>query len=70
MNQIKKLRINAEMTQADLAKACGVTQGTVSGWENGKCFPGTDKIRLVARALGCDVSVLLEMGEGRKNRPA
>jgi len=69
MNGIKKLRINAEMTQAELAKACGVTQGTVSWWEAGKCFPRSDKIRLVARVLGCDVSVLLEMTE-KKNRSA
>lgn len=69
MNGIKKLRINAEMTQAELAKACGVTQGTISGWENGSCFPRPDKIRLVARVLDCDVGVLLELAE-KKNRPA
>ena len=66
MNGIKKLRINPEMTQAEFAKACGVTQGTVSWWEAGKCFPRSDKIRLVARVLGCDVSVLLEMVEKKK----
>ena len=33
INPIKRLRINREMTQTELAAACGVTQGTVAGWE-------------------------------------
>lgn len=60
---IKRLRINAEMTQQELAVACGVTQGAVSQWEQGLSFPTSRKICTVARVLGCDVDKLLEFEE-------
>jgi transcriptional regulator with XRE-family HTH domain len=41
INLIKKLRVNKEMTQKELAEACGVSQGTVAQWEAGICFPKT-----------------------------
>lgn len=65
INLIKKLRVNREMTQMELAKACGVTQGTVASWEKGSCFPNAGKIGRVARALGCDSQLLLKMAEER-----
>lgn len=66
INQIKRLRVNKEMTQAQLAKLCGVTQGTVAMWEKGICFPKAEKISTVALALECDVRVLLQMAEERR----
>lgn len=69
INLIKKLRVNKEMTQMELAAACGVSQGTVAGWEKGTCFPRTEKITTVARVLNCDSDLLLQMAEARqKNR--
>ena len=68
INLIKKLRVNKEMTQTQLAAACGVTQGTVVGWENGSCFPRADKIYQLSQALGCDSELLLHMAEERKKR--
>ena len=65
INTIKRLRINKEMTQAQLAKACGVTQGAVALWEKGVCFPSTRKIVTVARILECDTDLLLQMAEER-----
>ena len=66
INLIKKCRVNQEMTQSQLAKACGVTQGTVAMWEKGICFPKAEKIMSVARALNCDSHLLLEMAEERR----
>lgn len=63
---IKKLRVNKEMTQAQLAVLCGVTQGTVAAWEKGICFPKAEKIPSVARALNCDSILLLQMAEARR----
>lgn len=54
------------MTQNELAKACGVTQGTVAMWEKGICFPKAEKISTVARVLGCDINLLLKMAESRR----
>lgn len=68
INFIKKLRVNREMTQAQLAKACGVTQGTVAMWEKGMTFPKTEKISIVAEVLGCDSRLLLKMAEERQKR--
>lgn len=54
------------MTQAELAKACGVAQGSVAMWEKGVCSPKSDKINLLARALDCDSDLLLQMAEEQK----
>lgn len=35
----KKIRISAFMTQKEFAKALGVSDGTVRGWEQGKFKP-------------------------------
>lgn len=66
INLIKKLRVNKEMTQVELAKLCGVSQGTVAQWEKGICFPKAEKICAVARALNCDSILLLQMAETRQ----
>lgn len=58
------------MTQTQVAKACGVTQGTVVGWEKGTCFPRADKIQTVAKVLGCDCETLVRAAMERKARKA
>lgn len=68
INQIKRLRINKELTQQELAKACGVTQGTVALWEKGICFPKAEKIPALSKALECDTEELLRMAESRLKR--
>lgn len=67
---IKRYRINQEMTQAQLAAACGVSQGTVAQWEKGVSFPNSGRIMIVARALKCDSGELLELAEERKKAGA
>lgn len=59
-----------EMTQSQVAEACGVTQGTVVGWEKGTCFPKAEKIPTVARVLGCDCDTLIRAAVERKARRA
>ena len=61
INLIKKLRVNKELTQAQLAEACGVTQGTVAQWEKGICFPKAGKIPTLSRVLECESDELLQM---------
>jgi transcriptional regulator with XRE-family HTH domain len=43
---------NKQVTQADLARATGVTQQTVSAWTHGIASPRMDKIDAIARTLG------------------
>lgn len=66
INPIKRLRVNKELTQKQLADACGVSQGTVAQWEKGLCFPKAEKIPALSRVLGCDSSVLLQLAEKRQ----
>ena len=66
INLIKMKRVLKEMTQKELAEACGVSQGTVAQWEKGSCFPKTGKIPVLSRVLECDSDELLQMAEERQ----
>ena len=45
-------RKNANLTQKDLAKLCGVSESTVSNWEKGKSEPTVSQARMVGNAVG------------------
>ncbi len=55
---LRKLRTTAGFSQDDLAKRVGVTQATVSRWEDGTMTPKTDKLRSLAKALGVEIQDL------------
>lgn len=46
--QIKQLRLNAKMTQKELATRLGVSQNAVFNWENGKREPSAETIEKIA----------------------
>jgi transcriptional regulator with XRE-family HTH domain len=48
-----------EMTQAELAKACGIPQPTISSIESGRVTLGADRAEKLARALKVHPAVLL-----------
>lgn len=58
MNSIGRLRRKANLTQEQLAAALGVTQGTVSQWENGLSFPRSSKLKELARLFECPIEAL------------
>ena len=41
---LKAARINAGLSQKDVARALNVSNKTIHSWENGTTFPGADKI--------------------------
>lgn len=41
---LRKARILAELKQAEAANALGVSEVTLSNWENGTTFPTIDKV--------------------------
>lgn len=45
------VRERAELTQAEIAEACGVDQSTVALWEKGERTPGGEPAKTYARAL-------------------
>lgn len=56
---IRNRRKAIKMSQEELAKALGVTQGNVSQWENGDSMPRINKLEKLAEVLGIDVKELL-----------
>ena len=57
---IKKFRINKNLSQYELAQKCGVTQAYIAYLENGeRKNPTTEVISLIATALGVTINDLL-----------
>ena len=57
---LRDLRKNAEITQAEMAKNLGITQGSVSMWETGKSNPRMSDLPKIAAALNVPVEQVLE----------
>lgn len=55
-NNIKKLRIENDMSQSQLADKLGVTRAAVSQWENGTFFPRMGMVQRIAGVFGVKVS--------------
>lgn len=64
--RIKRHRVAKGMSQARLGELIGVSQNTISGWENERTEPSRADIRQMADALDVDIS-LLELGDGEQN---
>ena len=60
---IAELRKEKGMTQEQLAEKMGVTDKSISRWENGKTIPDLSMITILAEELNVEVSELLN---GRK----
>lgn len=58
--QIRQLRENKKMTQAELGEKLGVTKNAVYSWETGKCKLTLKKAKEISRALDCEVDDLLK----------
>jgi len=65
--RIVRLRKSRGMTQAELAKAVGVSQANISYYETGVSDPATAVVAELARALGVSTDLLLGIkSEGTK----
>lgn len=58
--KLKKLRLEARLTQKEAAEKIGVGQPTVSMWENGESKPRIDMLPIIAEAYGCDVKDIFD----------
>ena len=54
------LLAKADMTQRELADACGMSESTVSKYVNGHQMPNGIAITKLANALDCSVSELID----------
>ena len=49
---IREIRLERDLSQADLARLCGLPQQTISAAELGKTIPRADTLLTLAHALG------------------
>ncbi len=56
---IKRIRIDNEMTQQDLAKSLGVSRQIIGAYETGERDPGLTNIFKIAKALEVDITELI-----------
>lgn len=61
--RIKQLRVEAKMTQEDLARELLVSKGAVGNWETGLRRPDPETLEAIADLFNVDMDYLL----GRKN---
>ncbi len=59
MKKLAGLRVRAGLTQTDVAKVVGVTQGAISAWELGKKKPTVNKLPLLAKLYGVSEQAIL-----------
>lgn len=57
---IKNIREQAGLTQAEVAKALNVGQSAVAAWETGQALPRADKLIDIAKLLNCTIEELLK----------
>lgn len=69
MKNLRKLREEAHVSQAALARALGVAQNTVSNWENGNRDPSNEALMRVADFFGVTVDYLLGKEESKREDP-
>ena len=59
MKNIKEARQSKGITQEQLAKMLGITQGAVAQWENGLTHPSFEMLPKLAEILGMTVDELI-----------
>lgn len=59
MNRIREARKQAGIKQVDLCARLGISQGALSGWENGKYEPGRAGWLSLSEVLGVSVDFLM-----------
>lgn len=60
-NNIRAERVRRGLTQSELGELLGVTQLTVSRWEQGDCEPSGRKLVRLSNYFGCSPEYLLDM---------
>ena len=51
-------RVNANLTQKELATKCGVSESTVTAWETGRRFPNLKMLDKIETAVGMSLNYI------------
>ena len=57
--RLKKFRIEAGLSQGDLAKMIDMSRSSIANWEQGTCEPGIEGLKRIAAALSISVDTLV-----------
>ncbi len=63
MNNLKIIRERKQMSQYELSKMVGVSQGAISQWETGGSNPRAELLPKLASILGCTIDDLMRDGK-------
>lgn len=66
MNNIKKLRTGAKMTQSVLAGKMGVSRSTIAMWETEASQPDNDMLKKLSEVLNSSIDYILGVTETEK----
>ena len=58
-DKIKKLRLDNNLTQEDLAKICFVSRNAVSKWERDEEYPNIESLKLISKHFNVSIDNLL-----------
>ena len=59
MNRIRELRLSHNMKQIDFARQLGISQGTLSSWENNKFEPDVASLLALSKIFSVSIDFLL-----------
>lgn len=63
MERLKEIRKKESLTQVQFCEKIGVTQATLSSYENGAKLPNIDTILTIATACNCSIDWLLGLSD-------
>lgn len=58
-NNLKKIRLDNDLTQEELAKKINTSRSNIANYENDKNMPSVDILEKMSKALNCSVDFLL-----------
>lgn len=68
MNEVRRLRQRARVTQSRLAELAGTSQPTIAAYESGRKVPNLRTLRRLARALGLEARLQFVPALTREDR--
>jgi transcriptional regulator with XRE-family HTH domain len=66
-DRLKEVRLNARLTQKELAKLVGLTPGSIGALENGLYTPNFDVLRILHKKLGVSYDYIIDGLESPEN---
>ena len=65
-NNLKKIRLDNDLTQEELAKKINTSRSNIANYENDKNMPSVDMLEKMSKALNCSVDFLLGKNDNQE----